>query len=294
MRTGKIGQFSPGSAILPNSVSLLSLVGAELATPPQARKGRPPQRRCPTQAGCGYGFGRLGMTSLEGRQQRVRYTTASTPGESIGVSEKKKGAKLFPMFLKIAGRACLVVGAGAIAESKIASLVEAGANVRVIAPEATERVRVRATEKKIEWQKREFQVEDLAGMFLVVAATSSRELHEEIFKEARQRGVLCNIVDVPELCDFYYPAVVQRGALQIAISTSGRSPALAQRLRKELEEKFGPEYEDWMEHLGNARDEQDTEDSDPQGRKRLRHEQASAKAFDAFRRKRKNAKSKSK
>jgi precorrin-2 dehydrogenase/sirohydrochlorin ferrochelatase len=201
-----------------------------------------------------------------------------------------KSAKLFPMFLKIAGRPCLVVGAGAVAESKIASLVEAGATVRVIAPAATKRVRLWAEAKTIEWQRRGFQPEDLAGMFLVVAATSSRELHEEIFNEARRRAVLCNIVDVPALCDFYYPAVVQRGALQIAISTSGRSPALAQRLRKELENQFGPEYEEWMDQLGEARDDRHAEDSDPEERKRLRHEQASEEAFEAFRRKRKKSK----
>jgi precorrin-2 dehydrogenase / sirohydrochlorin ferrochelatase len=201
-----------------------------------------------------------------------------------------KSAKLFPMFLKIAGRSCLAVGAGAVAESKIASLVEAGATVRVIAPEGTEQVRLWAEAKRIEWQRRGFQAQDLAGMFLVVAATSSKELHQEIFKEARKRGVLCNIVDVPALCDFYYPAVVQRGALQIAISTSGRSPALAQRLRKELEEQFGPEYEEWMDQLGEARDDRHAEDSDPEERKRLRHEQANAEAFEAFRRKRKESK----
>jgi len=127
-------------------------------------------------------------------------------------------------------------------------------------------------------------------MFLVVAATSSRELHGEILKEARRRAVLCNIVDVPELCDFFYPAVVQRGALQIAISTSGRSPALAQRLRKALEEQFGPEYEEWIEQLADERGEQQVRDSDPEERKRLRHEQASEEAFEVFRRKRKESK----
>ena len=201
-----------------------------------------------------------------------------------------KSAKLFPMFLKMAGRPCLVVGAGAVAESKIASLAETGAKVRVIAPEATEQVRSWAKTKKIEWQRRGFQPEDLAGMFLVVAATSSRELHGEILKEARRRAVLCNIVDVPELCDFFYPAVVQRGALQIAISTSGRSPALAQRLRKALEEQFGREYEEWIEQLADERGEQQVRDSDPEERKRLRHEQASEEAFEVFRRKRKESK----
>jgi precorrin-2 dehydrogenase/sirohydrochlorin ferrochelatase len=203
-----------------------------------------------------------------------------------------KSTKLFAMFLKLSERPCLVVGAGTIAESKIASLLEADAKVRVVAPEATEQVRSWAQAHKIDWQKRKFRPEDLAGMFLVVAATSSKDLHEEIFQEASRRGVLCNIVDVPALCDFYYPAVVQRGALQIAISTAGRSPALAQRLRKLLEEQFGPEYEEWLEHLGEARDNFDSEDFDPDERKRVRHDQASEEAFEAFRRKRKESEQK--
>jgi precorrin-2 dehydrogenase/sirohydrochlorin ferrochelatase len=127
-------------------------------------------------------------------------------------------------------------------------------------------------------------------MFLVVAATSSTQLHERIFEEATQRGVLCNIVDVPLLCDFYYPAVVQRGALQIAISTSGQSPALAQRLRKQLEEQFGPEYEEWLAHLGEARDKLLSSKLDPEERKRLLHEDASEEAFEAFRRNRRHPK----
>jgi precorrin-2 dehydrogenase/sirohydrochlorin ferrochelatase len=202
------------------------------------------------------------------------------------VSEDKKPAKLFPMFLKLSGQPCLVVGAGTIAESKIASLVEAEAQVRVVAPEATPEVRSLAQSRRIEWQQRGFQPDDLDGMFLVVAATSSTELHEQIFQEATRRGVLCNVVDVPALCDFYYPAVVQRGALQIAISTAGQSPALAQRLRKELDEQFGPEYGLWLEYLGEARDKLLSERLSPDERKRLLHDLASEEAFKAFHRKR--------
>lgn len=193
-----------------------------------------------------------------------------------------KVEKLFPMFLKLSSRSCLVVGAGTIAETKIASLLEAGAKIRVVAPEATPQVRSWAQSKAIEWHPRLFQPEDLEGMFLVVAATSSNKLHERIFALASQRGVLCNIVDVPELCDFYYPSVVQRGALQIAISTAGQSPALAQRLRKELEDQFGPEYGDWLVHLGEARTRLYATDMDHEERKRLLHEFASEAAFQTF------------
>jgi len=114
-----------------------------------------------------------------------------------------KPLKLFPMFLKLSGRACLVVGAGSIAESKIASLLETHGKVRVVAPQATAQIRSWAQGKKIEWEPRPFRPDDLQGMFLVVAATSSTELHERIFDEASKRGVLCNVVDVPRRCDFY-------------------------------------------------------------------------------------------
>jgi precorrin-2 dehydrogenase/sirohydrochlorin ferrochelatase len=198
--------------------------------------------------------------------------------------------KLFPMFLKISERNCLVVGAGTVGEAKTASLLEAGAKIRVVAPKASEKVQEWAEQRKIEWLARSWEPGDLEGMFLVVGATSSPELHKQIFEEARKRAVLCNIVDVPELCDFYYPAVAQRGALQIAISTSGQSPALAQRLRKELEDQFGPEYEAWLDRLGAEREKLFASTMDPEGRKHLLHDLASAEAFKAFLRKRKRAK----
>src|SRR5260370_27371402 len=109
-------------------------------------------------------------------------------------------------------------------------------------------------------------------MFVVAAATSSTELHECIFAEATRRAVLCNIVDVPPLCDFYYPSVVQRGPLQIAISTAGLSPALAQRLRKQLEDQFGPEYEELLVELGEARDKLHSSNIEPRGSKSPPHQ----------------------
>ena len=203
---------------------------------------------------------------------------------------RMKPQKLFPMFLKLANRPCLVIGAGAIAESKIASLLDAGGHVRVVAPEATPQVRAWAQSKSVEWHQRPFEPADLDGMFLVIAATSSTELHERVFEEASRRAVLCNIVDVPPLCDFYYPSVVQRGALQIAISTAGQSPALAQRLRKQLEDQFGPEYEQWLAHLGDARDKLHATDMDPDERKRLLHADATEEAFEGFLRTRRQSK----
>jgi uroporphyrin-III C-methyltransferase / precorrin-2 dehydrogenase / sirohydrochlorin ferrochelatase len=163
--------------------------------------------------------------------------------------------ELFAVFLKLDGRPCLVVGAGRVAESKIESLVRCGASVRVVAPEATEAVRAMAREGKIVWEPRVFEPSDLADVFLVVAATPSPQLHQSIFEQARRSGILCNAVDEPERCDFYYPAVVRRGPLQIAVSTSGRAPLLAQQIRKELERQFGREYGPWTEQIGRARSE---------------------------------------
>jgi precorrin-2 dehydrogenase / sirohydrochlorin ferrochelatase len=194
---------------------------------------------------------------------------------------------LFPAFLKLAGRRCLVVGAGPVAEEKIASLLQAEADVRVVAPEATPRVRGWAHAGKIRWDARKFRPSDFKGIFLAVAATSSPALHAEIFKQARRRAVLCNVVDDPERCDFYYGSVVRRGSLQIAISTGGHSPALAQRLRKQIAREFGAEYEEWLEELGATRERLFAKKIAPERRKALLHRLASEMSFEEFLRRRK-------
>ncbi|HEX3118088.1 MAG TPA: bifunctional precorrin-2 dehydrogenase/sirohydrochlorin ferrochelatase [Candidatus Acidoferrum sp.] len=199
------------------------------------------------------------------------------------MTTRKAPPKVFPMFLKLEGRRCLVVGAGAIAEGKIGGLIADDAQIRVIAPEATNQVQTWAGEGKIDWERRRFQPSDLEGIFLVVAATSSTAVHEEIYAEAKKRGVLCNIVDVPHLCDFFYPAIVRRGSLQIAISTAGESPALSQRLRKELEQQFGPEYEAWVSAIGEARAELATRNLSPEDRKEILHKLASHEFFERYR-----------
>lgn len=191
---------------------------------------------------------------------------------------------LFPLFLKLAGRRCLVVGAGAIAESKIESLLQAGARIKVVAPEATEKIERLSRVKQIVWRRRAYRPADLVGAFLVIAATSSAKLHRCIFRQARRSGILCNAVDDPPNCDFYYPAVVRRGSLQIAISTGGESPSLAARLRAELERQFGPEYGAWVKRLGRERAAILRRVFDPAKKRKILLRHASAAGFRAFRR----------
>ncbi len=195
------------------------------------------------------------------------------------------------MFLKLAGRSCLVVGAGHVAEPKIESLLRCGARVRVVAPAATPAIREAASAGEVVWEQRAFRPADLNGVFLVVAATSSPELHQQIFELARESAILCNAVDEPSRCDFYYGAVVRRGLLQIAISTAGNSPSLAQRLRRELEQQFEPAYAEWVAEIGRARDALMSDVRIAEQRKRALKEISSELAFRSFQRRGKSASS---
>jgi precorrin-2 dehydrogenase / sirohydrochlorin ferrochelatase len=185
------------------------------------------------------------------------------------------------MFVKLEGKRCLVVGAGKIGEPKIGGLIDTGARVLVVAPEASETVHQWARAGKITLEIRGFASADLEGTFLAIVATASRALNGSIYREAQQRGVLCNVVDDPEYCDFYYPAVVRRGDLQIAISTNGQSPSLAQKLRQQLERQFGPGYAQWVAELGETRKLVLASDLDPQRKSDLLHSLASREALKA-------------
>lgn len=193
-----------------------------------------------------------------------------------------KPAALFPAFLKIAGRPCLVVGGGPVAEEKVAGLIHAGADICIVAPTSTDQIRDWARQKTVRWKARRFQAVDIKGSFLVVAATSSPRLHKRIYQLAKKSRVLCNVVDDPDHCDFYYGSVVQRGSLQIAISTAGLSPALAQRLRKRFEKEFGAEYELWLEEIGRTRKRLFDKRIAPGRRKELLHRLASELSFEEF------------
>jgi precorrin-2 dehydrogenase/sirohydrochlorin ferrochelatase len=185
------------------------------------------------------------------------------------------------MFMKLAGKQCLVVGAGKVGEPKIGGLIDTGARIHVVAIVASDQVREWADTGKIELELRAFSSSDLNGKFLAVVATASRSLNELVYREAQRRGVLCNVVDVPELCDFFYPAVVRRGDLQIAISTAGQSPSLAQKLRQQLERQFGEGYTAWVEQLGATRRLVLASDLDNETKWELLHSLASREAFEA-------------
>jgi precorrin-2 dehydrogenase / sirohydrochlorin ferrochelatase len=169
------------------------------------------------------------------------------------MSERSVVKSLFPMFVKLEGRQVLVVGAGIIGEQKIEGLLETGAQIRVVALGTSPKVQQWALAGRIVLDQRYFTPTDLDDVFLVVVATASRELNGLIFGEAERRGILCNVVDVPEQCHFYYPAVVRRGDLQIAVSTAGQSPSLAKRIRQQLERQYGPGYAQWVAKLGETR-----------------------------------------
>ncbi|SRR5712692_183452 len=195
---------------------------------------------------------------------------------------------LFPIFLKLKGRLVVVVGGGIVAEGKLFGLLSAGARVRVISPAITSAIAERVRKREIDWLPKTFAPGDLAGAYLVIAATSAPGVNEAVFREAETRGILCNAVDDIEHCHFYYGSIVQRGDLQIAISTNGKSPALAQRLRKELEAQFGPQYEMWLEWLGAAREFLRASSDDVDSNKKLLHHLASRSAFVQFLRESRN------
>ena len=186
------------------------------------------------------------------------------------------------MFLKLEGRPCLVVGAASVAEQKIRSLIDCGADLRVVAPAASAAVREAASRGELIWLQKTYESSDLDDVFLVVAATSSAKVNHAIYDEAQRRGTLANVVDDPPHCDFFYPAVVRRGHFQIAISTNGLSPALAQRLRKQLEDQFPPIYGEWLEQLGRQRSALFRNISNPEVRRKLIHQSVSPEAFVQF------------
>jgi siroheme synthase-like protein len=191
--------------------------------------------------------------------------------------------RYYPIYLDLEGRDVLVVGGGAVAEGKSTQLVEAGARVTVVSPELTEGLRAAADRGEIFHLGGPFAEGDLNGAFLVISATDDRKVNEKVAKAARERGLLCNVVDQPDLCDFITPALVTRGELQISVSTGGGSPTLTQRVKREVAALIGEEYGVLLELAAEMRAEAKERIADFERRKEALRAFVESDALDLIR-----------
>lgn len=160
---------------------------------------------------------------------------------------------VFPLFIELRDRKCVVVGGGTVAERKIEALIEFGAKIVVISMEENGKIRDLERNGRIEVMEREYSSGDLDGAFLAIAATDNPKTNEEIYKDALKKGIFINVVDCPERCNFIFPAIVKRGDMVIGISTSGAYPALSKRIRQKLETLFPNGFEVYLEILKDLR-----------------------------------------
>ncbi len=160
---------------------------------------------------------------------------------------------LFGMFLELTGRRCLVVGGGAVGTRKVQALLEAGGNVTVVSPEVTPELGRLIDEGRAAYIRGRFSPEHLAEILVCISAMDERAGNEEVAENCRKRGVLVNVVDDPSLSDFFFPSVIRRGDLVIAISSGGVAPSMVKRIRQDLEASYGPEYEAVLLVLGRLR-----------------------------------------
>ena len=174
----------------------------------------------------------------------------------------------YPISLDLNGKKCVVIGGGSVGERKVEMLLEFGASVTVVAPKITPALREMATKKAVRYVPGVYTPASLQGVFLAIAATSERGVNRAVSDECRRRGILVNVADDPDLCTFFVPAIVRRGDFVIGVSTSGRSPALAKRVRESLESSFGPEYGELAEIMSDLRDEVKAKYEDPEERVR--------------------------
>jgi precorrin-2 dehydrogenase / sirohydrochlorin ferrochelatase len=177
--------------------------------------------------------------------------------------------RYYPVHLDIQNRNCLVVGGGGVGTRKVITLLDCGANVIVISPVVSHQLRDYAISGRIKLKERPYQSGDLDDMFLVIGATDDEALNRQISSDADHLNTLCNIVDRPQVCNFILPAIVQRDDLVITISTSGKSPALAKKLRKSLEFQFGEEYAVFLRLMGAIRKNLLSQSHEPEAHKHL-------------------------
>lgn len=161
--------------------------------------------------------------------------------------------KIYPIYLRLQAENCLVVGGGQVAGRKVKALLESEAAVTVVSPQLTTGLTDLKTQAQIKHIEREYQERDLAGMFLVISATNNEEANRQVAEHCFAKKILVNVVDDPPKCNFFVPAVVRRGLLTIAVSTDGKSPLLAARIRAQLETQYGDGYAELLELLGQVR-----------------------------------------
>jgi len=166
---------------------------------------------------------------------------------------ERKNLKYYPVFWDITGKKCVVIGGGEVAARKVARLLDCGAKVHVVSPLLVPELADLKKRGRIGHIAGEYADEHLSGAALVIGATDDDEINASISRDAKARGIPVNIVDDPQKCDFILPSLVERGDLTIACGTGGNSPALARRLREELEAAYGEEYAALLDILGQLR-----------------------------------------
>lgn len=196
--------------------------------------------------------------------------------------------EFYPVYLNLQNQPCLVVGGGQVAERKVGSLLRCGANVTLISPKVTKQIQQWVEQGKITLFKRKYQKGDADNYFLVIGATNVEEVNHSIAEDSLFRKTLVNIVDDPQKCNFIIPAVVQQGSLSISISTGGKSPSLARKIRKKLESEFGPEYGELLDIIGDLRSTVIREVPDINDRKKIFAELVESDLLDLLRQGRKD------
>ncbi|MFV1951572.1 MAG: bifunctional precorrin-2 dehydrogenase/sirohydrochlorin ferrochelatase [Nitrospinota bacterium] len=163
-------------------------------------------------------------------------------------------SRYYPVYLDLPGKRCIVVGGGTVAERKVGSLLKGGADVWIVSPDLSGQLKELVDQKKVRYIKERFEEGHLKDAFLVIGATDDPSINSRISREAQRKGILVNIVDLPGDCNFIVPSVVERGNMVISISTGGKSPALSKKIRKELEQRYGEEYDEFIDLMGEIRE----------------------------------------
>jgi precorrin-2 dehydrogenase len=224
------------------------------------------------------------MESREAEGQRSRGAEEHRSTAPLLLCSSAPLPGYYAAFLDLRGRACVVVGAGAVGLRKVEGLLASGARVTVISPGGRPEIAALERQGALRWERRGFQPGDLAGCFLAIGATGDAEVNQAMFAEAEAAGRLCNIVDVPELCNFILPALLRRGEVTVAVSTAGASPTLAQQIRDRIAALIGDEYGRMAALLRRLRPAVHARVPDEPGRKAAWRRAVASPALDLLRR----------